>query len=659
MSGSVATTFHRVPSPRSGALLLILTISLGCVPIDEGAPAGGTGTNTGSSREAIVGGTATTAYPGVGALVTAGGGRLHSFCTGSLIHHRWVLTAAHCLVDERGRLRSTDGVSFFLGPDTRDRSGGLLIGALGFYIHQDYEPADPAGGTPPVADIGLVSLATTAGDTPRYGYNTESLFGTEGATLTWVGYGVNRPPTSGSGIKRAGSGPLGSVYWWHLVYEFEGQLPCSGDSGGATFMTVGGRPRLVGIISTADEDCDEGGTSLRIDTFAPWIRRTMARDPDAASCHLPGGDCDALACWFAADDTLRCYPTEGLELGDECNPDGESWETGVPCADGLACVQTTADSTVGRCFQFCEEGDCPAGLTCRLDLVSEVPGVGLCASGGGEPCDLLGGDCGAGSACLPLPGEGGGICRDSADLGLDEECDPDQTTWDPAPCADGLICHGDGPFSADGNCMQMCFEDSDCGGSETCRGPIYTNVERLGVCECTDFDGDGFCSDEDCDDENRNVNPGRDERCGDRIDNNCNGSVDEGCDCTDDDGDGFCAESDCDDSNPDVNPDAEEACDDEVDNDCDGDIDGDDSDCATDPDGGPDDGGPDDGGPDDGGPDDGGLDDGGPDDGGSGDAGVDAGDDGGGDEGGCSCSSVGRGFTPFIGYLGALLFGIS
>ena len=46
---------------------------------------------------------------------------------------------------------------------------------------------------------------------------------------------------------------------------------------------------------------------------------------------------------------------------------------------------------------------------------------------------------------------------------------------------------------------------------------------------CTDADADGFCSDVDCDDSNASVNPGATEACGDGIDNNCNGTVDEGC----------------------------------------------------------------------------------------------------------------------------------
>ena len=91
---------------------------------------------------------------------------------------------------------------------------------------------------------------------------------------------------------------------------------------------------------------------------------------------------------------------------------------------------------------------------------------------------------------------------------------------------------------------------------------------------CSDADVDGFndegCGGDDCDDADPAVFPGAVELCN-AIDDDCDGSVDDGIDA---DGDGFpgCGGSDCDDGDPAVFPGATEQCN-GVDDDCDSAID--------------------------------------------------------------------------------------
>lgn len=104
-------------------------------------------------------------------------------------------------------------------------------------------------------------------------------------------------------------------------------------------------------------------------------------------------------------------------------------------------------------------------------------------------------------------------------------------------------------------------------------------VLRMNDCEngssdLYDVDGDGYarCAN-DCDDTNADARPGGTEVC-DGVDNDCDGTVDEGTSCYDDDGDGLSEEEgDCNDGDPEVSPELEEVSSNGVDDDCDGVID--------------------------------------------------------------------------------------
>jgi hypothetical protein len=104
------------------------------------------------------------------------------------------------------------------------------------------------------------------------------------------------------------------------------------------------------------------------------------------------------------------------------------------------------------------------------------------------------------------------------------------------------------------------------------------------------MDGDGAFNGlggEDCDDTDPEVHRGAGENCGDGVDNDCDGVIDEDDDdcrlignfAPDDDGDGYSQWLDCDDGDASVHPGAYENCLDGVDNDCDGAADWEDTEC--------------------------------------------------------------------------------
>jgi hypothetical protein len=87
-----------------------------------------------------------------------------------------------------------------------------------------------------------------------------------------------------------------------------------------------------------------------------------------------------------------------------------------------------------------------------------------------------------------------------------------------------------------------------------------------------DYDGDGYFTPDDCDDNDASVNPGAQEVECDQKDNDCNPATADDPNPADTDDDGYSAGcgQDCDDNDSDTHPNALEVCGDAKDNDCDG-----------------------------------------------------------------------------------------
>ncbi|MBI5500436.1 MAG: trypsin-like serine protease [Deltaproteobacteria bacterium] len=535
---------------RSGGTIL-LAAALAAVPgcEDDG--------DRGAARLPIVGGTPETGYPGVGALVVDYGTGFGHFCSGSLIAPQWVLTAAHCVTG--ADIPEPYQTSFCIGSDATTRAGCTLYEADSFHANPSY---DPSAGT---GDIGLVHLSRAVTGVSAYTYNTTALSTAyEGDPIFWVGFGVNDGVRdTGGGIKRSGTGTIAQVRTGRLAYDFAGVLPCSGDSGGPSFLTVSGSSRIAGIVSTGDMDCRSYGFDTRVDVWATWLAGVMAGGGGHTDCNPLGGSCGAEACWLVDTAWWACLPSGRRGEGTACNPDDSTWGDTLPCADGLICMEDAAGSTTGRCVSFCRgDGDCGGGDRCVLPILVGDSAVGACM----PTCDLLGGTCGGGTACYQADGAWT-ACRASDGLGDGADCDPAIGSSGPVPCADGISCVRTSGAHY-GVCSPYCRTDGDCGADEMCRVPVFRDIPDVGACVCADRDGDGWCVPDDCNDASTDANPGLAERCGDVLDNNCNGTTDEGCGCADADGDGYCPPDDCDDGNGAIHPGAAEVCGNGADENC-------------------------------------------------------------------------------------------
>ena len=255
------------------------------------------------------------------------------------------------------------------------------------------------------------------------------------------------------------------------------------------------------------------------------VAGTPTEDPEVSCTDSLDNDCDGAIDGADSDCLVSCTDNDGdgyCEEIDDCDDNNAAINPG---ADDSQC-----DGVDNNCDSVVDDGYVATSTTC---------GVGACASTG-----LL--ECVSGAevdSCVEGTAETEGPIGD-------------------ATCSDGL--------------------DNDCDGAIDVADPgcVFT---------CTDNDGDGYaveggdCGLVDCNDSNAGVNPGAVEIC-DGVDNDCDGSVDEGFDA---DGDGYttCG-GDCDDTNPDVSlgategPVGDATCSDGLDNDCDGAIDDADSGCV-------------------------------------------------------------------------------
>ena len=316
-----------------------------------------------------------------------------------------------------------------------------------------------------------------------------------------------------------------------------------------------------GIDDDCDGDIDSADSSLDASSTVTYYKDSDGDGyGDAGSsktaCEEPTGyvtddtDCDDTDSAVNPAATEYCDGIDNDCDGDIDEDDADDAKTWYADDDG----DTYGDATDSKDACYTPSGYVSDDTDCDDDEPTTYPGAD-------EYCDGVDNDC-------------DGI--------IDEDTAVDVETWYADDDGDTF---GDAADSKD-----ACYEpsgyvadDTDCDDTDE---DIYPGAEEVpydGVdddcdgSDLTDVDGDGYDWDgvtggTDCDDTDEDIYPGATETA-DGIDDNCDGTVDEGTEFYDDDGDGYTeAGGDCDDGDPGVHPSATETCD-GVDEDCDGTID--------------------------------------------------------------------------------------
>ncbi len=290
-----------------------------------------------------------------------------------------------------------------------------------------------------------------------------------------------------------------------------------GDTGddGSFFLVVPGLPSdvfyLEGLLPTEDR-------------FLVAVTGGPGGDAQVAD---PGGDADG----DGSPDAVDCAPMDPMLSGSRCAPlcvaercddmrdndcDGDINEgcAGTVCGGGADCaVGHECAGGVCAVIACMTQAQCPAGFVCPIG-VNQCTRLGPDADGDGfrvpEDCD----------DASPARHPGAPELCDMIDNDCDGLVDED------GACMSGCRVDSDCPLGSVcpmGQCQAMaCMVDSDCPMGSAC---------TAGVCGAmrVDGDSDGYAPPADCDDANPAVRPGVPEVCGNMVDDNCDGVLDDGC----------------------------------------------------------------------------------------------------------------------------------
>lgn len=239
-----------------------------------------------------------------------------SICTGSLIAHNIVLTAAHCVTPRIQELKIIFSIDIDDAINIREQDvyQEKVHSVLAVKFGPTWNPKDDTK----EVDTGDIALIKFKGELPMNykpaKFLTDAKLLKRDQTVVLAGYGVSHVDlnpidpktykridqaiefgevvcsgdrknnygdcfevtTSGDGLLRVTKAPISSLSESEIRLNETKAGTCNGDSGGPAYIEIMGEYFLFGITSRGSELCNEVGVYTNALFYLPWIKNSIA-----------------------------------------------------------------------------------------------------------------------------------------------------------------------------------------------------------------------------------------------------------------------------------------------------------------------------------------------------------------------------------------------
>jgi MYXO-CTERM domain-containing protein len=318
----------------------------------------------------------------------------NSACTGTIVakdgNVGYVLTAAHCVwnfnTHQPISQASMQNIQVYQADNLNNPQDVFFV--TGGAVHPSYNEE--------VFDFAMLTIANVDANTPMTPVipPAQDTIG-DGDQVEHSGYGLTENGSTNARRKGTNTitscadifGPNGAQMDTIALCYFEGNGtpgPCSGDSGGPAFATVGGTKYVVGVTSFGDQDCEQFGVSGRASAAYDFIQTYIG---NGGSGTLTCDQCTQAsttgngACTGAIDACLAQTGASGCNTLITCL-NGCSTQA---CIDGCAgaASQSAIDLYSGIFTCICDDG---CAVECANDDMCNQPDPPGCGFSAGASC---------------------------------------------------------------------------------------------------------------------------------------------------------------------------------------------------------------------------------------------------------------------------------